>query len=35
MAEARRRVLDQYGIELEREVELLGDVVLPPAGDLP
>ncbi len=35
MAEARRRALDQYGIELEREVELLGDVVLPPAGDLP
>jgi UDP-N-acetylmuramate dehydrogenase len=35
MGEARRRALDQYGIELEREVELLGDVVLPPAGDLP
>ena len=35
MAEARRRALEQYGIELEREVELLGDLVLPPAGELP
>ena len=35
MAEARRRAHDQYGIELEREVELLGDVVLPQVGDLP
>jgi UDP-N-acetylmuramate dehydrogenase len=34
MAEARRRALEQYGTELEREVELLGDVVLPPAGEL-
>jgi UDP-N-acetylmuramate dehydrogenase len=35
MAEARRRALEQYGLELEREVELLGDLVLPPAGELP
>ncbi len=35
MAEARRRALEQFGVVLEREVELLGDLVLPPAGDLP
>ena len=35
MAEARRRALEQFGVELEREVELLGDLVLPPAGELP
>ena len=35
MAEARRRALEQYGVVLEREVELLGDLVLPPAGELP
>jgi UDP-N-acetylmuramate dehydrogenase len=34
MAEARRRALEEYGVELEREVELLGDLVLPPAGEL-
>jgi UDP-N-acetylmuramate dehydrogenase len=33
MAEARRRALDQYGVVLEREVELLGDLELPPAGE--
>jgi UDP-N-acetylmuramate dehydrogenase len=35
MAEARRRAMEQYGVELEREVELLGDLVLPPVGELP
>ena len=30
-SEARRRALEQYGVVLEREVELLGDLVLPPA----
>jgi UDP-N-acetylmuramate dehydrogenase len=35
MAEARRRAREQFGTELEREVELLGDLVLPPAGELP
>ena len=35
MAEARRRAIEQYGTELEREVELLGDLSLPPAGELP
>lgn len=35
MAEARRRALEQYGVELEREVELLGDLGLPRVGDLP
>jgi UDP-N-acetylenolpyruvoylglucosamine reductase len=34
MAEARRRALEQFGVVLEREVELLGDVELPPAGEL-
>ena len=33
MAEARRRALEQYGVVLEREVELLGDLELPPAGE--
>jgi UDP-N-acetylenolpyruvoylglucosamine reductase len=33
MAEARRRALEQFGIVLEREVELLGDLELPPAGE--
>jgi UDP-N-acetylenolpyruvoylglucosamine reductase len=31
MAEARHRALDQFGVVLEREVELLGDLELPPA----
>jgi UDP-N-acetylmuramate dehydrogenase len=35
MAEARRRALQQYGVVLEREVELLGDLVLPLPGELP
>ena len=29
MAEARRRAWEQYGVELEHEVEFLGDLVLP------
>ena len=29
MAEARRRVLEEYGVVLEREVELLGEIELP------
>jgi UDP-N-acetylmuramate dehydrogenase len=29
MAEARRRVREQFGIELEHEVELLGDIAIP------
>ncbi len=33
MAEARRRVLERFGVVLEREVELLGDLELPPAGE--
>jgi UDP-N-acetylmuramate dehydrogenase len=33
MAEARRRALDQHGVVLEREVELLGGLELPPAGE--
>ncbi len=32
MAEARRRALERFGVVLEREVELLGDLELPPAG---
>ena len=32
MAEARERVLDRFGVVLEREVELLGELELPPAG---
>ena len=35
MAEARRRALEHYGVELEREVELLGELALPHVGDLP
>ena len=34
MAEARRRALEQFGVVLEHEVELLGDLELPPAGEL-
>ena len=30
MAEARRRALEQYGVELEHEVELLGEIALEP-----
>jgi hypothetical protein len=32
MAEARRRAYEAYGIELRHEVELLGDLELPPLG---
>ena len=34
MAEARRRALDEFGVVLEREVELLGELELPPAGQV-
>ena len=34
MAEARRRALHQFGVELEHEVVLLGQLELPPAGTL-
>ena len=30
MAEARRRVYDRFGIELEHEVRFLGHLELPP-----
>ena len=33
MVEARRRALEQFGVRLEREVELLGGLELPPAGE--
>lgn len=33
MAEARRRVREEFGVTLEREVELLGRLELPPAGE--
>ena len=32
MAEARRRARERFGVVLEREVELLGDLELPPRG---
>jgi UDP-N-acetylenolpyruvoylglucosamine reductase len=35
MAEARRRALDEFGVELEHEVQFLGELVLPAAGSLP
>jgi UDP-N-acetylenolpyruvoylglucosamine reductase len=35
MAEARRRALEQFGVVLEREVELLGEIELPEPGALP
>jgi UDP-N-acetylenolpyruvoylglucosamine reductase len=35
MAEARQRVLDRFGVVLEREVELLGDLELPSVGTRP
>jgi len=35
MAEARRRAWEEFGVELEREVELLGDLDLPPLGESP
>ncbi len=33
MAEARRRALDEFGVELEHEVQLLGAIQLPSAGE--
>ena len=33
MAEARRRALEQYGVELEHEVRFFGELELPPAGE--
>ena len=33
MAEARRRALEKFGVELEHEVRLLGGLELPPAGE--
>jgi UDP-N-acetylmuramate dehydrogenase len=33
MSEARRRALEEFGVELEHEVQLLGELVLPRAGD--
>jgi UDP-N-acetylmuramate dehydrogenase len=33
MAEARRRALVEFGVELEHEVRLLGGLELPPAGE--
>jgi UDP-N-acetylmuramate dehydrogenase len=35
MSEARRRAHDRFGVVLEREVELLGELELPPVGELP
>jgi UDP-N-acetylenolpyruvoylglucosamine reductase len=35
MAEARRRALDEFGVELEHEVQFFGELVLPPAGSSP
>jgi UDP-N-acetylenolpyruvoylglucosamine reductase len=35
MAEARRRALERFGVELRREVQFLGPLNLPPAGELP
>jgi UDP-N-acetylenolpyruvoylglucosamine reductase len=32
MAEARRRAREEFGVELEHEVQLLGELVLPPVG---
>jgi len=32
MMEARRRALEQFGVELEHEVQFLGDLVIPPVG---
>ena len=33
MAEARRRALEEFGVELEREVRFVGQLELPPAGE--
>jgi UDP-N-acetylenolpyruvoylglucosamine reductase len=32
MMEARRRALERFGVELEHEVQFLGELVLPPVG---
>jgi len=32
MVEARRRALEQFGVELRHEVEFLGPLELPPLG---
>jgi UDP-N-acetylmuramate dehydrogenase len=34
MAEARRRALEEFGVVLEREVELLGELELPAVGEV-
>jgi len=34
MAEARRRAREQFGVELRREVRFLGQLELPPAGEV-
>ncbi len=34
MAEARRRAREQFGVVLEHEVQLVGNLELPPAGEL-
>jgi UDP-N-acetylmuramate dehydrogenase len=33
MAEARHRALDEFGVALEHEVQFVGELVLPPAGE--
>jgi UDP-N-acetylenolpyruvoylglucosamine reductase len=33
MTEARRRALEEFGVELEHEVQLLGPIGLPAAGE--
>jgi UDP-N-acetylenolpyruvoylglucosamine reductase len=35
MVEARRRALEEFGVELQHEVQFLGDLALPPAGSSP
>ena len=32
MAEARRRALEEFGVELEREVRFVGSIELPAVG---
>jgi UDP-N-acetylenolpyruvoylglucosamine reductase len=34
MSEARRRALEKFGVELEHEVQFLGAIELPAAGEL-
>jgi UDP-N-acetylmuramate dehydrogenase len=33
IAEARRRAFEQFGARLEPEVQLLGDIEIPPVGE--